>query len=210
MLQGLARLIFLSLAVLALGACTSQYTSHLVKQSLKTVKVKDTHHLQRTNTWTINSTTPVFLAKAVSLSSLDDDYPRTNLELHQQLKRTLSQTFPAFSSGERAVGLSEALTIARGAGSELLFIPKLIDRHNNLNSWQELSDGQKLHRDKRYGRDYLAVQVLVYEVRTSRLLDIATMKSHARIFAASGDHPKHLLHQAINHYVLSISGHRAG
>jgi len=127
------------------------------------------------------------------------------LELHHTLSLALKQTFPSLSVSASRSNLLTSLELAREAGSELLIWPRLVEVNDRLNTYREVNEGSALHPQRALGLDKVLFQVLIYEVRTHRLIDVANVRSQSRFLASNTSVPLDLFEQAVNHYVLEIS-----
>lgn len=196
---------------LVMTACTSQYTAQLASQALTDVHLKSSYKIDRQSEWVIHSTTAIFLAWPSQLEDSETQARGRHLDsLFASLRLGLEQAFPAFHCAQRALSLPEAFVLAEQASSGLLFWPKLVAVENRLNSPQELVEGRALHPGSQYGNDAAVFQVLVYEVRTRRLIDVATVFSRSHLFADTDSQAINLLDQAVKHYVYTITGKKAG
>ena len=87
--------------------------------------------------------------------------------------------------------------------NQLLFVPKLLLVDNRLNTLQEMNEGYKLH-GRPLGTDKTLFQVIIYDVRTGDMIDIATISSASRLFVNNDALPEDLLQQAVSQYVQAL------
>lgn len=192
------------LLVLLLNACSYQYFMNTADESLQLARIKSNFAIERKSDWVIHSSTAVTLAHPVHIQS--KVMPRNLYRLYQALDLSLKQAFPSYSTHSEAATLDEALNLAVLDASELLFWPALVSIENKVNTEQELREGKDLNDLSSYGPDSAVFQVLIYEVRTKRLLDIASVRSRGRMLAPNGSLPLDLYPDAANHYILTITG----
>ena len=106
--------------------------------------------------------------------------------------------------------MNEAFHQAFQAGSELIFIPKLVKVQNKLNDMNELAEGrglrtQRTMQENQYGRDTVEIQVAIYEVKNRRMLDVVKIQSYSEMFANAGKGPSSLFEEAAIKFVKSIT-----
>ncbi len=168
------------------------------------------HAVYRDAPWLISRDTAIFLNQPKAMDTRSTQWRRTLTRFSDELDLSLRQVFPYFNSSETNLTLSDSFSRARRSGSKLVFIPKLIHSENHLNSFQELSEGKSLHPEKDIWPDKVAFQVLIYEVRTEKLLDVATIYSRSRFFASDRDQALDLFEPALSELVFRLTGKFAG
>ncbi len=201
------RVLFLVPFVWGLNACTYQYTAATADKSLQYARLKDKFSVNRNADWVVHSNTAITLAHPVQVQS--KNMPRNLHALYQSLDIALKQVFPTYSTHIQAVSLDEALQLAKADASELLFWPSLVLVENKLNTEQELREGKTLSDAQSYGPDRAVFQVLIYEVRTKRLIDVGSIVSRGRMFAPNDSLPLNLYRDAALHYIHAITGKKA-
>ncbi len=187
-----------------LNACTYQYVMNTAETSLQHARITPKFTVKRQSDWVVHPTTVVSLAYPVQTQS--KNMPRNLATLFDSLDLALRQSFPAFSSLQQSTNLDEAFHFATQNNSAILFWPNLVSSQNNLNTLQELKEQKALSDAESYGTDKAVFQVLIYEVRTRRLIDIAHVKSRSRMLAPNDTLPLDLFRDAAVVYVQSITG----
>ena len=193
---------------LVLSSCTASYTKDLVQKSLADLNLASEHRVERDAMWVVSAKTPVYLIKPVAIDSRK--HTRALNILYSELDVALQRAFPDYQTINQELTLAQAFMMAKAQGSDLLFFPKLVAIENNLNTNHEIQEGRGLHPEKTMAPDRTTLQVLIYEVRTQRLIDVSILRSHNRLFSANGTEPSKLFHSAVVNYVRSISGKRLG
>lgn len=190
------------------SGCTAAYVAEVSHNVLKDIRLASNYRVERNAQWSINSQTTVFLAKPVDV--LQQDRHRNLLTLYKSLHFSLQQTFPGYQTHQSSLSLTQAFNNALNHDSELLFWPQLVVSENNLNSVQEMIEGKSIHSDAKYEPDVVVFQVLIYDVKTRNLIDIGTVFSRAKLFAANESLPVDLIHKATIHYLKVITGRNVG
>ncbi|MFT5084338.1 MAG: hypothetical protein ACI9Y1_002392 [Lentisphaeria bacterium] len=198
------RYLYLIAAAVIITGCTAQYTRHILSQALADVNLAGEHQINRNVMWTVNAQTSVYLGKPVAIDA--GEHGRALNVIYNELRMSLHQAFPELQTLDEDLTLAQAFLLASARGCDLLLFPKLVTLEDNLNTFQELQEGGSLHPGKVIAPDRIALQVLIYEVRTKRLIDVSTLKSHNNLF--SNSEPTKLFHKAVKRYVLALSGKR--
>lgn len=188
------------------AACGTIKSPRILDQSIWA----NNHYIHRNAGWLLSPGTRLYLNKPQMLLPSDQVLPRTMARFYSDLQASMATAFPALHVSGQALSLPGAFYEARLNGCEVLAVPRLIGKSDQLNTYQELSEGQMLHSDKRIARDSLKFQVLIYDVHSERLIDVGTIKSNARFFAADDSQAVDLFTQAVNQYVKRLSGGYAG
>lgn len=188
--------------------CTTAYVSSVTEQALSEARLKSSYSVERNAEWIVHANTPIFLAWPADIKSTSRT--RNLFNLYQSLDFTLKQTFPAYTTGQHRSHLQEWFSEAATRGSELLFLPKLVTTENNLSSRQEILEGSALHSDKKMGTDKAVFQVLIYEVGTQKLIDVATVSSRSHLFSSKVQLPLDLFEQAAYFFAEAITGKNLG
>ncbi len=190
-----------------LNACTYQYTVATADKTLQYARLKENFSINRNADWIVHGNTAITLAHPVQVQS--KNMPRNLHTLYQSLDIALKQVFPSYSTHSQSVSLDKALELARSDSSELLFWPSLVLVENKLNTEQELREGKALSDAQSYGPDRAVFQVLIYEVRTKKLIDVGSIVSRSRMFAPNDSLPLDLYRGAARHYIHAITGKKA-
>lgn len=198
------RLVLILMVGSCINACTYQYAVNTTEETLQHARLKSQYTVKRQSDWIIHSKTVVSLAYPVQTHSTN--MPRNLATLYDALGLALKQVFPAYTSAQNTVSLDEAFEFAAQNNSEILFWPSLVLSENRLNTERELREGKTLSDAQSYGPDRAVFQVLIYEVRTRRLIDVGHIKSRGRMFAPNESLPLDLFRDAARSYVLSITG----
>lgn len=193
---------------LILSACTAEYAADVAATSLERVRLKSHFKVERRVTWTVPAATRVYLAPPEDLRP--GPRHRNIRALRRSLDLALRQAFPAYDTINAAATLKQALEAAARGGGDLLFLPKLVVAQNNLNSEREIAEGRPLHPTASYAPDRTFFQVLIYEVRSGLLLDVANVSGRGRMFAPDGELPLDLYRAAAREYVYAITADRVG
>lgn len=194
--------------LLGLLGCTTAYVSNISGKALSDVRLKSHFAVERNAEWLVHANTPIFLAQPIDIKSKHRH--RHIFRLYRSLDFTLQQTFPAYATNQGDQNLSKIFEVAVNNGSELLFLPKLVTTENNLSSRQEIIEGNSLHPNQNVGADKAVFQVLIYEVRTKKLIDIATVSGRSHIFSSSIQLPLDLFQQAAFYFTHAITGKNLG
>ncbi len=207
LLTSVQRVLVLAPFFLGLNACTYQYTVATADKTLEYARLKNNFTVNRNADWVVHGNTVITLAHPVQVQS--KSMPRNLHTLYQSLDIALKQVFPSYSTHSESVSLDEALQLAKADSSELLFWPSLVLVENKLNTEQELREGKALSDAQSYGPDRAVFQVLIYEVRTKRLIDVGSIVSRGRMFAPNDSLPLDLYRDAAKHYIHAITGKNA-
>lgn len=200
-------LLLCTLVLASLNACTYDYFLNSADTHLQRARLKSNYMVKRESDWIVHPRTAVTLARPIHIQS--KIMPRNLTFLYQSLDLSLKQAFPSYSTHLNTVTLDQALSLAKVDKSELLFWPALVSTENNLNTERELREGPDLSDSSRYGPDRVVFQVLIYEVRTGRLLDLASVHSRSRMFAPNDSTPIDLYQDAAMRYTQVITGKQA-
>ncbi|PCK07975.1 MAG: hypothetical protein COA42_11630 [Alteromonadaceae bacterium] len=200
--------LFLPLLLLCLftTACSTIKPPRILDQTIWV----NNHKVHRNADWLLSPATRLYLNKPQYLLPDSQPLPRTMARFYHDLRTSMAMAFPGLHQSTQALSLETAFSEARLNGCELLVVPRLISKDDQLNTYQELSEGTMLHPDKRIARDSVMFQVIIYDVRSERLIDVATIKSKARFFSKSNSHALDLFTQAVNQYVKRLSGGYTG
>ncbi|MFL0809251.1 MAG: DUF4823 domain-containing protein [Agarilytica sp.] len=197
-----------------LSACTHQYVSHVSSDTLEKAYLKSKFSVDRNREWLVDVNTPIALAPAVHIQGRS--MPRNVSALNAGLDITFRQLFADFQLIENnsthvkpTTRLDVLLQSARELKRDLLFVPSILLVEDRLNTQQELMEGQELHPDKDYGLDRVVFQVLIYEVRTGKIMDTALVTSRSRFFASNKSVPQDLYRKASVTFLNKFTGKTA-
>lgn len=202
---GISKVLFV-VALMQLCSCTYQYTTDVATDTLEKAYLKSKFTIDRNSDWLVHVNTPVALAGAQHIQGRS--MPRNIASLNAALDLSFRKLFPNFSSVELRVDsdLGSMFEQAQNQKRELLFVPSVISVEDRLNTQRELMEGQELHPEKDYGLDQVVFQMLIYEVRTKKVIDTAIVTSRSRYFAGNASIPQDLYRQASSEYLSVVTG----
>lgn len=196
------------LLVVSLMGCTPHYTAKIFEDSMEAVYLDDAHKMERQAQWVVHASSAVCLTP--SYSRKKGQHNRTLIALDKALQSKFQQAFPGLFVLPSIMTLDQSLKYSSTARCELLVAPALVNYENNLNTRRELSEGKDLHPSRRYGRDKMSLAIEVYEVRTRRLLDSIILEGRQKFFASKEALPSDLFDEALQEYIYTLTGRRAG
>lgn len=196
------------LSVLVLAGCTTQYTASVTRDLLADTRLANGYSVNRSAQWTLNQKTRLYLARGIFSNSAQgiDSYPRLNSAIFNALAHSLSQVFPATGVAVERQSLLNALAEARIASAQILVYPSLVFMHDERNSARELSEGTTVHPDKSLAPDKFAFKVVLVDVHTGNIVDVALITGRGKMFTFGNDGPVALLPYAALAYTQQISG----
>ena len=210
------------LSCLVLAGCTTQYTASVTRDVLADIRLVNDYHVSRSAQWTLNPKTRLYLARGVfsnPAQSADTyprltyprlNYPRLNNAMFNALAHSLGQVFPATGMAVGRQPLLNALAEARIANAQILVYPGIVFMHDERNSVRELSEGTTVHPDKSFASDKFAFKVVMVDVTTGTIVDVALITGRGKMFTLENDGPVALLAYAALAYAEQISGSKTG
>lgn len=196
------------LPVLVLAGCTTQYTASVTRDVLADIRLTSDYRVSRSAQWTLNPGTHLYLARGVFSDPAQgaDIYPRLNNAIFNALVHSLGQVFPATSVAVERQSLINALSEARIANAQILVYPSLAYLQDERNSMREISEGTTVHPDKSLASDKFAFKVVLVDVHTGNIVDVALITGRGKMFTLDNDGPVALLPHAALTYTQQISG----
>lgn len=115
-----------------------------------------------------------------------------DLHLSKSLVAALRQEFALVSMAAEPVDLKQSLYIARQQGAQIIIVPSLLYYGDGAYSWQEwrADDGAKP-----FGRDSLAVQLVVYDALSGKPVDTIRMQAKESWLPSATSDPYALFHK---------------
>lgn len=201
-----------AMPVLVLAGCTTQYTASVTRDVLADIRLRSDYHVSRSARWTLNTRTHLYLARGVFSDPAQgaDIYPRLNNAIFNALAHSLGQVFPATSVAVERQSLINALAEARIANTRILVYPSIVYLHDERNSVREISEGTTVHPDKSLAADKFAFKVVLVDVHTGNIVDVALITGRGKMFTLNNDGPVALLPYAALTYTQQISGGARG
>lgn len=194
---------------LLLTACTANYVKNITVSSLETASLLDSHQVERSQSFALHRASKIYLQTKIyseaSVNSLDAPrYPKRQVTLEQELLKNLQATFPFTVRGDFGLNLQDAFLEAATLKADFLIYSYVADHEENLNTFQEISEGRGLHEANAYGPDHSTITLVLFEVYSQKMLDTIRVNSNARWFASEKNLQNHL-HTATAVAVLQLS-----
>lgn len=191
-----------------LQACTVQHTKQVVYDSLHKTELIDHHRIERPNHWVLSRQASIYLARPQWLVDKPDakPLPRAFYELTNHLYFHFKRTFPQTVLASSAGSIRDARLAGVSSGRNILVYPQLMLFKDQLSSWQEVNEELLLDPDKPIGRDRVALQILVYDLNTNRLIDSTNIFSYSGLISIYEHYPQQLFEQGVEDYVYQLSG----
>lgn len=201
------RLALMLLPVVVLAGCTTQYTASVTRDVLADMRLVGDYHVSRSAQWTLSPKTRLYLARGVFSNPAQsaDTYPRLNNAVFNALAHSLGQVFPATGVAVERQSLLNALAEARIANAQILVYPGVVFMHDERSSVRELSEGTTVHPDKSFAPDKFAFKVVLVDVHTGNVVDVALITGRGKMFSLENDGPVALLSFAALAYTQQIS-----
>ena len=196
--------------VLFLTSCTAQYTRQVWQKSLASISLTEDVNVQRSASWTIHPNTRVYLSQSISPEENEQGHYRNKMLLHKELNHVFRQVFPDMYFSQDPMTFDDAMYAAKVFKAELLIYPRLVNVDDQLNTWSEFRGGSKLNPGKERKVDKIEIQVLIYDVNTEALIDLAIIGSFDKLFASDKRQIQELFLPALQAYIYDITGKRAG
>ena len=189
--------------------CTTHYTAEVTREVMTDLKLRDDYQVERTSDWVLHHRSRIFLARAINTSPSTevDAYPRLRNAIVEAMAESIAQVFTVEVSPNTQT-VWQALEYARGINAQILLYPSLSSQQDAVNSVSEYSHGEDLAYDKDFGLDSVLVKIIMLEVQSGEILDVATVRGISQGFAISASMPRSLLPAAARKYTEKISGIR--
>lgn len=206
------KLVAVLLPVWVLVGCTTQYTVNVTRDVLTDFRLTSDYRVSRSAQWTLNPKTHLYLARGVFFSSAQDvdSYPRLNNAIFNALAHSLGQVFPATGFAVGRQSFLNALAEARIENAQVLVYPSVVFLHDERNSMREISEGTTVHPDQSLAADKIAFKVVLVDVYTGDIIDVALITGRSKMFTLDNDGPVALLPHAALAYTQQISGGKKG
>lgn len=206
--KSVIRIVLTGFICLIISGCTTQYTANVTSDALTDVRMLSTYQVNRSADWVLNPRTHLYLARGVFSNPAReaDLYPRLSNAVFTALAHSLSQAFPSIGVAVETQPLSAALIEARMTGASILVYPGVVFLCDELDSVREIYEGTTVHHDKSLAPDRLAFKVVLVDVSTGNIVDVAIVKGRSRLFTLENDGPVALLPDAALAYTQHIVG----
>lgn len=200
----LRALTLLSLALLTLSACTTNYTTSLIERSTSEWGLDKHHQVKRQSLWRLATDAKIAVINAPVFASA----PRASQRFQNLLSPEFNRIFPNSILIEAMNTQKLTIDKAFAKGCHFVVVPVLLNVENQLDAWHELQEGRHFHPNKQYGRDTITLRFLVYEAHTAQLVDTVEVMSRAAFFKSDSELPLHLLDSAVQSGVLALASSR--
>lgn len=204
---------YLLSVLLLLNGCTMEYSSQVVKTKLARIGASEDMRFSRTADWVLSANSRIAVA---GLSETDKQkYPRAAYELDLAVLEIFQKYFHFTTWANSAVPQHIDTQLAtshvgnkirQNAAIDYLVSAAIVDIENQLNSSAELYEGKSLHKDKHYGRDKVELSLLIFDAKSSELLDTIRIQGQSSFFADSDSQALDLIRSTIDRAVLALAG----
>ena len=194
--------------VLNLSGCTANYTYQIVDDSLRSMYLKDQHRVIRNNNWLLDNSTSVYLGSINVTGNREQNMPRAQWALREKLAEKFAESFPRLHVEDRELSLAEEFVMASLRQANVLIKPRLVSIKNERNTHYELHGGANVYPNTKRATDKVVVQFAIYDVQTQMMLDMSTIVSKQRFYAANASIPTDLFDQGIDTYLLRLTGNK--
>lgn len=176
--------------------CTYQYSVQQAEYWSGKTQAVASHKVSRQQEWVLPADSTIYLAfpqVTQSEMALSDEHVSYQLgsALNHNLYQAMSVHFPQVTQGQQPASLAEALRSAKQAGCVFLIYPRVFHLQDGINSLLEFDELLGGFSD--VGLDRIAVQLVIYDAISERLLDGVTVQSKSGWLAFYKQNPESLI-----------------
>ena len=211
-------LIVLSLSVFT--GCMHPVTAwNQAEQFSRDIKLLDNYQLQRQSTWVLPASISIYIAMPATSA---DNRPLAEA-LNHNIYTAFAAYFPNLIQSVQPLSYSDALKAAGKNDSVYMVYPRVLAWENGVGGWQDFKEKQTINQPGQgdtqlgvvvgdtlsavsaIGRDVVEVQLTLVEVKSSRIVDVAYIRSKSGYFTYWGEAPADLLLKPLTAYARSFA-----